>query len=64
MGTNIGENIRKKLVKYSQNLLNQNEKSARDACKTSSKTAIQKTAETTDGLIQCKIAIKSSKSSE
>ena len=52
MSKNIGKNISKSLFgKYNQKLLNHGKKSVKDALKTLSKTAIQKTAEATVGLI-------------
>ena len=59
MGKNIGKNISKTLCgKYSQNLLDHVEQSARDALKTSSKIVIQKAAEATGDLFDNKIANK------
>ena len=52
MSKNIGKNISKSLCgKYNQKLLNHGKQSVKDALKTSSKAAIQKTAEATVGLI-------------
>ena len=47
MRNNIGKNISKNLIRYSQKLLDRAKQSATDALKTM-KTAIQKTAEATD----------------
>ena len=70
MGKNIDKNISKSLSgKYSpgklamrQTLLDQAEKSATDALKTSSKRVIQKAAEATGDLIGKKIANRITKS--
>ena len=51
----MGKNLSSK---YGQKLLNSGKKSAADAIKTTSKRAIQKTAETTGNLIGNKIADK------
>ena len=51
----MGKNLSSK---YGQKLLNSGKKSAADAIKTTSKRAIQKTAETTCNLIGNKIADK------
>ena len=57
MGTTIDEKKRKNLSsKYSQKLLDHAKQSAADALKTTSKEAIQKTAELTGDLIGSKIA--------
>ena len=52
---NIGKNLSSK---YGQKLLDSAKKSKTDAIKTSSKRAIQKTAEATDDLIDYEIADK------
>ena len=55
----VGKNINKSLSsKYNQKLLDHAKQSAIDVLKTSSKRAIQKTAEATDDLIGNKIADK------
>ena len=53
IGKNIGRNISKNLIssKYSQKLLDHDKQSATDAIKTVSKTAIQKTVESTGDFI-------------
>ena len=52
MVKSIGKNINKNLCgKYNQTLLNHAKQFVKDALKTSSKRAIQKTAEATVGLI-------------
>ena len=57
MGKNIGKNISKNLSgKHSQKILDHCKQSATDAFKTTSKIAIQKTAEATGDLIGNKIA--------
>ena len=59
MGKNVGKNISKNLSrKCSQKLLDQAKKSTTDALKTSSKIAIQKTAQATGHFIGNKIADK------
>ena len=59
MGKNIGKNISKYLSsKYSQNLIGHTKQSAADWIKTTSKRAIQKTAEATGDVIGNKIADK------
>ena len=52
---NIGKNLSNK---YSQKIIDTAKKSATDAIKTASQRAIQKTAETTDGLVGNKTADK------
>ena len=47
MGTNVGRNISKHLIKYSQKLLDHAKKSTTDALKTTSEKEIQKIAEAT-----------------
>ena len=62
MGKNISKNISKNLSgKYSQKLLDHTKKSATDALKTSSKRAIQKTAEATGPKIANKVTNLSKK---
>ena len=62
---NIGKNISKNLSrKYSHKLLDHTKQSATDAFKTSSKRAIQKTAEAIGNLIHNKIADKITKVSK
>ena len=53
IGKNIDRNISKNLIssKYSQKLLDHDKQSATDAIKTVSKTAIQKTVESTGDFI-------------
>ena len=59
MDKTVGKNINKSLSsKYNQKLLDHAKQSATDVLKTSSKRAIQKTAESTDDLIGNKIADK------
>ena len=62
MSKNIGKNISKNVSgKYSQKLLDHAKQSATDAFKTTSKIAIQKTAEPNGDLIGNKIAKKITK---
>ena len=57
MSKNIGKNRSKNFIrKYSQQLLDHAEKSATDALKTSSKTAMQKSGEAGDYLIGNRVA--------
>ena len=59
IGKNIDKDISKNLTsKYSQKLLDHAKESATDGLKTTSKRAIQKTAEATGDLISNKIAYK------
>ena len=59
MGKNIGENISKNLSGNEiLSVLDHTKQSAPDAFKIASKRAIQKTAEATGDLIDCKIADK------
>ena len=59
MGKNIGENISKNLSGNEMlSVLDHTKQSAPDAFKIASKRAIQKTAEATGDLIDCKIADK------
>ena len=62
MGKNIGKNISKNLIgKYNQKRLDHAKQSATDLFKTTSKKAIQKTAEATGDLIGNKTADKITK---
>ena len=64
-GQNIGENTSKNLSsKYSQKLIDHAKQSATNALETSSKKAIQKTAEVTGDLIENKIADRITKVSK
>ena len=59
MGKSIGKNISKNLIgKYSQKRLDYAKKSATEPLKTSTKSVIQKAAETAGDLISNKIANK------
>ena len=62
MGKNIGKNISN--CKYSQKLLDYTKQSTTDALKTSSKTAIQKTAEATGDLTRNIIGDKNTRASK
>ena len=63
MGKNVGKSISKTLsIKYSQKLLDHAKQSATDALKTTSKRAIQKTAEATGDLMVIELLLKSQKS--
>ena len=65
MGKNIGKNISKSLSSnYSRKPLDHTKQSGTDACKTSSRRVIQKTAEATQDLIGKKTADKIKISSE